>query len=58
MKRLEQVFFGGCQAYDAALDQPEGQRTAALVTALLRNVYEGDEAGRPWALLLARYLMR
>uniref|UniRef100_A0A383W0X7 Ubiquinol-cytochrome c chaperone domain-containing protein n=1 Tax=Tetradesmus obliquus TaxID=3088 RepID=A0A383W0X7_TETOB len=57
-KRLEQVFFGGCQAYDTALEQPEGQRTAALVAALLRNVYEGDEDERPWALLLARYLLR
>jgi hypothetical protein len=58
MKRLEQVFFGGCEAYDAALQQPEAQRTAALVGALLRNVYEEDEAQRPWAVLLARYLIR
>eukprot|EP00882_Tetradesmus_deserticola_P019021 GHRQ01020463.1.p1 GENE.GHRQ01020463.1~~GHRQ01020463.1.p1 ORF type:complete len:270 (+),score=105.31 GHRQ01020463.1:279-1088(+) len=58
MKRLEQVFFGGCEAYDAALQQPEAQQTAALTGALLRNVYEGDEVQRPWALLLARYLLR
>jgi hypothetical protein len=58
MKQLEQRFYGGCQAYDTALEQPEAQRTAALVGALLRNVYDGDEAERPWAVLLARYLQR
>lgn len=58
MKKLEQVFFGGCQAYDEALQQPEGKRNSMFVAALLRNVYENDESKRPWALLLARYLMR
>ncbi|KAF6255014.1 ubiquinol-cytochrome C chaperone-domain-containing protein [Scenedesmus sp. NREL 46B-D3] len=58
MKRLEQVFFGGCEAYDAAMQQPEAQQAAALAGALLRNVYEDDQTQRPWALLLARYLIR
>lgn len=31
---------------------------AAFVAALLKNVYNGDEANQPWAELMARYLIR
>lgn len=31
---------------------------AALVAALLKNVYNADPANKPWAELMARYLFR
>ncbi len=30
----------------------------ALEAALLKNVYDGDAAAKPWAELMARYLLR
>lgn len=31
---------------------------AALVAALLKNVYNAEEINKPWAELTARYLLR
>jgi hypothetical protein len=60
MKKLEQQFYGSCMAYDMALRQEGGGsvQQAALVEALVKNVYDAEDNRRPWAQLLERYLSR
>jgi len=50
---LEQMFFGGCLAYDKAVAGEE-----ELSKAVLRNVYAGVPEKRKDAELLARYITR
>ena len=53
MMDLEQMFFGGCLAYDKAVAGEED-----LSKAVLRNVYADKPEKRKDADLLARYMTR
>lgn len=70
LAELEKMFYGAATAYDKALGRPgvsgasvappDGGRAgrAALVDALLRNVYAGEEGNRSKAGVCADYVLR
>lgn len=58
--RLQKQFYGTSFAYDKAIRVEGGGQAqqAALVGALVKNMYNADASNQPWAELTARYLFR
>lgn len=58
--KLQKQFYGTSFAYDKAIRAEGGsqEQQAALVDALVKNMYNADQNNRPWAELTSRYLIR
>jgi cytochrome b pre-mRNA-processing protein 3 len=56
MKTMASAFLGRAKAYEEALAAPADQRDAALRTALLRNVWNGEKGREPEAARLAAWV--